>query len=322
MDWKNSLKALQENCTIGEDIYWSLVNGCPENSRVIVSPGHIGDTVYVASYVRAYKEYYRCSKVLFVVTDYLVDMVSMFPSIDIVFGLEQNEMESLKCFVFVNSLWHENNLCFMYLRGSIMVERGIAYYYFSEEIKRKNPLFKGMENGRALICMDLPFDSKPEKFDPDRSDPGVLSMGEFYRNAVLLVPTAYSVDMIEKGFWEKLAEFLKGLGFDVYTNYNGRKDEYIIKGTHPLQTGLKEIAVLGQFFKAIVGIRCGLCNLLAETPANLIVIYPDEHAVDLYDIDDLIVLRGNSEGIAKVIISENEQGLDKEIEIIKKLICN
>ena len=91
-EWRDALTALQQNCEQGEQIYQALVEECSEDTHIIVSANHIGDTVYVAAYIKAYKEEYHCSKVLLVVTDYLVELGEMFPSIDMVLGITKEEM--------------------------------------------------------------------------------------------------------------------------------------------------------------------------------------------------------------------------------------
>ena len=84
--WRNAILALQQKGDQGEQIYRALAEECPEDTRVIISANHAGDTVYVAAYVKAYKEFYHCDKVIFVVRDSLVKLPALFPSVDMVLG--------------------------------------------------------------------------------------------------------------------------------------------------------------------------------------------------------------------------------------------
>jgi hypothetical protein len=48
----------------------------------------------------------------------------------------------------------------------------------------------------------------------------------------------------------------------------------MIEGTQPLATSLDELVDLSRYLKGFVGIRSGICDLVAETNSKLVCIYP------------------------------------------------
>ena len=105
-----------------------------------------------------------------------------------------------------------------------------------------------------------------------------------FKNSILLLPTAQTLNMIPISFWEKLASRYTSKGYRVFTNYNGFEYEIMIKNTTPLSSSIVELAINAPYFTQVISMRSGACELLSQTKTNLIILYNR-----LVDKDDIIL---------------------------------
>ena len=91
--------------------------------------------------------------------------------------------------------------------------------------------------------------------------------------SVVLAPYANSVDLLSDSFWEELAESLRQKGYMVFTNVTDNQKE--IGKTLRLNCPLRDINSVIELAGYFVGLRSGLCDVLANCDAKKIIIYPD-----------------------------------------------
>ena len=122
------------------------------------------------------------------------------------------------------------------------------------------------------IILDLPLDcAKSEMQIPEIDD---MELEKMFGNAVLLAPGVFSMQGQPLDFWSELAAACKACGHEVYTNWGGLEYDMEIPGTERLESSLKELVLIADKFRMIVASRSGICDLLAETKARQIDLYP------------------------------------------------
>lgn len=91
--------------------------------------------------------------------------------------------------------------------------------------------------------------------------------------SAIFSPYAKSVVELPASFWEDMARKLHTEGLCVYTNTVG--DEEPVKGTSSLSIPLKHMVSAVEFAGCFVGIRSGLCDIIAEAESRKRVIFPE-----------------------------------------------
>lgn len=95
-----------------------------------------------------------------------------------------------------------------------------------------------------------------------------------YGKTAILIPYANTLSQVPVGIWEKITEKLLDLGYTVCTNCDG-DSQPPIKGTKALffdlRYGLETLEAAG----LLIGLRCGLCDVLSTADCRKIILYPD-----------------------------------------------
>ena len=76
--------------------------------------------------------------------------------------------------------------------------------------------------------------------------------------------------------WEELADLLMALGFTVFTNVKG-PEELPIKKTIGLCADLGTMAAICENCRLVISLRSGICDVLAFTETNLVVVNLTEY---------------------------------------------
>lgn len=210
-------------------------------------------------------------------------------------------------------------------------------YLLDKKIKVINPyfshlnFFKNMDGYKDLNFVDdiklgimnleestFPFYPKfkcNEKEIDSIFDDNHLTKG----NTVILAPYAYSIPQIRFVFWEKLARELSKKGYDVCTNC-GSLDEKPIKGTKPIYFPFNNAVEFCNKAGYVIAYRSGFCDIIAQSNAKRIVIYPD-HAIGLSELYEIFSMNDkiyNQENLYEVVheYEKTEILLKKIIEYI------
>jgi hypothetical protein len=91
---------------------------------------------------------------------------------------------------------------------------------------------------------------------------------------VFIAPFANSCETLSDNFWQKLINAIIKEGYDIYINcMQDKKAQY--KGTKSFYLSFSEVLVLAQKAVKIIGLRSGLCEILATTKRPMDIIYTD-----------------------------------------------
>lgn len=88
-------------------------------------------------------------------------------------------------------------------------------------------------------------------------------------NFVFLSPEANTCEELDIAFWEKLKKEMKDI--DIFCNVTRNLEKY--KNFKRCKLSLKEVYILAQLSKEIIGIRSGLMDLLADIEKPMKIIY-------------------------------------------------
>lgn len=242
----------------------------------ICCPASIGDTLYTAAFVKAYKEIKRpIRKVCLILKKSHRELGTLFPAVDEV--LVSDELtEILDQFTLFTQTWKLKN----YIYGHF--KKNLRFVYDPEY---------NQENCRAIfpryrrLIMDLPEDVRPESMRLPANSALLENRTDKEQN-VILMPYAKTAEMLPGAFWTELAQRLKEKGYSVYTNAGGRK-ETPIQGTKPVTKSLLETARFCEGSAAVISLRSGLCDLLGFTDTKLIVINTSEELFREWNLKDV-----------------------------------
>ncbi len=266
-DWEKETDRITEALRKGEELYNQLLELRPDGTDLIVCPEHLGDTLWMAVFAGAYIKTHECESIYYVVKESQNEIVNYFPDIDGTVVMSNDEMLSLRTYIITCNLWCQDH---------------IVYGFFRETLTYKNDKFSFVQysNGNNMIearlqWLGLSNGHKPSKMLPlDEGDDSELK--QLFEKSILFMPSAWSVHPIPMSFWKSLAKSYADAGFTIYTNYNGLDYERMIEGTKPLSSSIMELARIAPYFAQVISLRSGACDLLAETPANLSVLYSYE----------------------------------------------
>ncbi len=312
------IETIRVSYELGEHIYRVLKDDRPDEMDILISPKHIGDTIFLCAFIREYKSFHNCRRVLMVVPESHNDFMHMFPSVDKVLPLDHISMEALQNYISIEELWNNDHIIYAHGRGSVqLTSRGIV---FREDYKYNTMLLN------TLDYLGLPVDSAPERMTC-YYEKWNKEKAEDFGNAVLIMPGAYSYspDQIPAKFWTDLIDELKHNNFKVYLNYNSRDCEVLIDGAEPLSTSFSELVELSRYFVGFVGLRSGICDLIAETNAKLIAIYPMVNPETGLMVDEEILKEARLYDLGRTRNIWNYQylrGMEKELieEVVSDLI--
>ncbi len=265
--WRGMLSSLRNLYSDGEEIYEMLKKSRPDRSEIIVCPGHMGDTLLIASLAKAYKERHGNPQLIFVSASLPKEILNCYSSVGAVLMLDKAEMESLRFFIMIRKLWNQNGIRYAHFRDEVVLN----YPHVSTKNVMNYQEHSLREN--RMNMLDLKIDSV---FEPllVQAPANREELRKKYGHAVLFMPVSYSTELIPEGFWENLAESVRARGFDVYTNYNGEEKESVIPGTLPFQSSFYEMAQMADVFSLFVGVRSGLCDLISLTgKGRLVILY-------------------------------------------------
>lgn len=311
--FEETLEKLRLTYMLGERIYTEFAEKRPAGTGIMIMPKHPGDTLWLCAFAYACKEVYGYEKLLAVFRESQRDIVSFFPDIDLMLPMDTVDMEALQTYICINELWYQNEIRWAFKTGHISIGVDNLIY---------------LENGisQPMLQNTHMYLGLPKLYKPHRAklvyEPFSEELSEKYKNAVMLLPGAQSiVSPPPETFWKRLADELNKKGYMVYSNYNGLPYEYIVEGSTPLSTSFKELVNLSRYFKGFVGLRSGALDVIAETEAPLVSIYPCEHPETGIDVQKEALEYSNLSNLGRTENIWNYQyNIDMETELIENII--
>lgn len=243
----------------------------------IVCPYGIGDTFYVAAMVKSFKAYYpNIQKVCLIVKSGHCQIPDWFESVDEKI-VSDDMVKALKHYSIRTGIWQLKN----YLYGHFHKKSNGDFLPEFQECEVKDMLYR-----YKRLVFHIPDECALDRPHLKIHSDVQLNMIKEYAigdKTIILIPYAQSTFLIANAFWERIAEQLAGLGYQLYTNVKDKK-ELPIKGTKELCVDIETMAVICEKCRLVISIRNGLCDVLAFTNANLIVLNNREYHFREWDL--------------------------------------
>lgn len=267
----------------------------------ICCPASIGDTLYVASFVKAYKENNTQSqKVCLILKKGHRELGNLFQAVDQVI-VSDEIVEILDQYSLYTQIWKLKNYIYGHFKKNIHFEYDKEYGRADCRtiLSRYRKLIMGLSQNAEIEQIDLCRDS---------------SQLERQTHTVVIMPYAKTAEMLPISFWERLAGLLNRQGYFVYTNVGGKKEK-AIQGTKPIMESLLNTALFCERCAAVVSLRSGLCDLLGFTKTKLIVVNTSEELFLEWNLND-VFCRDDIYNVNYFEDSNYDEKLDKIIEIV------
>ena len=250
---------------------------CPFNA--------LGDVYYALSYWSAFAEKRgvekredndKLEKVVFCVPGKsLVDVIHMFGN----YPVEVYEQKELDAMIQAALYTHDENSYIAHHDRPYVVNLHRALYI------KKIPLEQIYCCGVYGLPLETPA-SKPNANMVMYKDLNFIPEGK----SVIFSPYAKSVTALKPEVWEDAVNYYSKAGYKCYTNIVG--DERPLAETEGISPSLLELKSVIERAGTFIGIRSGLCDLIRETKAKKIALYPDYNycdtkwkAIEMYWID-------------------------------------
>lgn len=101
-----------------------------------------------------------------------------------------------------------------------------------------------------------------------------------FHKILIIAPFAVSVSGINSDLWKRVVRIYKKNGYEIFTNTSTSK-ELPIEDTTKLKVGIDTIFNMCENGAEFIGLRSGLCDLLAFSICKMTVIYPDDSVMTL-----------------------------------------
>ena len=264
--WEQSSKHI--NSIVVDDqkyLLQALSQSFEKDTIYICAPSRsIGDNLFIAGLVKAIKENKNVKKVYLILRKKHEIIAELFDSVD--GSIVSDELVNVLEFF---SLYTQTFRLKNYIYGYFHTD---TEWNWIEDHVLPDP-YNNMISDFAKYVLDLPLNSTLERVSLGSSDCNC-------KNAVVLMPHAITFRRLPKFFWEELAKELLLKGIDVYTNVKDDTEE-LIPGTQRLSMNIKDTAIFCESSLLTISLRSGMCDLLAMTNSNLVVLntQPDGNSI-------------------------------------------
>ena len=299
---KNGMISAYDTLKRFRDMYGSDV-------RLILAPVKAnGDVYIISSMFTDYVAKRNYENVRLVVIGMACKKIAGMFGIDDVIAVTQEEMDNLvRVSRFVG-------------REATGVEVVQPYYMYTS-------IFAGLEGYKKLNFndffgygyllkdedreMNLPINSMSEEEIEKLAKSLSIEKGKTF----ILAPYANSLPQVEWGFWIKLVEELKKMGYKVFTN-SASDDEEQVPGSEKIFFQIKDTVKLLEYAGGFIAMRNGLCEVASSAKCKQIIVYPDKAGgfakiIDVYGIKAM----GLSDDVIE--IEDSEELLDKVLEVVR-----
>ena len=267
---------------VGEIVYDHLLSLRKEGKDYLICPEHIGDTIWICALACDYADTHDCDEVNMVVKDSHKEIAASFPGVSEVIPLSDTEMNCLRRFIIYTGRYNNNHILYAHTHAIYSV--GTSGFYTAQMVAEFMSL--SMKESRRHI-LGIPNDHMITLKRMNCLDSGKdKDLHELFCSAVFFIPSMQTqAGVIPDSIYSSLVDRYQRSGYECYTNYNNLGYERMIEGTKPLTCTLKELAVIAPYFAQVISVRSGAADLVAQTEANLSVLY---HNIDTKDKEAVI----------------------------------
>lgn len=260
-----------------------------EDLFYIACTNGLGDTLYTAAFVKAFKECHNIPKVCLILKDTHKEMAGWFEGIDEVI-VSSTLVKAFEEWSISNQVWRLDN----YLFGHVPKDVCKREYLVSDP--RALAKFKG-------LIFDIPNELPLEKprFDYGNRD-RLKEKYQLDKKTVILMPYAESSFALPEIFWELLARQFTENGYKLYTNVKD-KEQKAVPLTEPMAESVNDTAVAAEECLAVMGLRSGLCDIVALTD---VILFTFDTELEFYKNWNLAEITGKDSVFAYYCSNEGE----------------
>lgn len=285
----------------GEKVYEMLYTD--EQETLILCPYKgIGDIYFIGAYLKEYCTKENIDKYRLIVVGGACKRVAEMFGIEHIAVISQREMDRIIKYVSFVGI------------GKLNV-RILNHNYTYFNILSPFEVRGRISWGKMFLCGIMEFEedvdvkaSKPKKRKVNIADYEGMVKGK----TVIFAPYANTVSNLDVSMWNTLALKLKESGYEVFTNSVGEA-EPVIEGTRALSAPLEDMMEIVEYAGIFIGVRSGICDLVAGTKAKKIILYPDKSS-EFFKMEDM----GIGENVVELYLHKYE--INKLNEFIQKEI--
>ena len=244
----------------GKDIYYLIY-------------GHIGEAVYSLSMLPEIKKYRGFDRIHLIITKPFDQVAGLYR--DQFIDIEPISVKAIYCL----ALYSKSHVKF---HNNII---GGGWFWTDNKYQAEVPETYIAGYCYNVMDLDIPYSANHVNITTPVSMDDVNFHKFIQKNkikkgkAVLLIPYAQSATEMETGWWEKIAECIKGKGYQVFTNVKDNTENGI-RGTVPICIPLKYVPGVIDYMGSCISIRCGLSDLIAVGGCKMEVIYREKNKED------------------------------------------
>lgn len=262
---------------------WSYIRGKSHKNRLLKAHGDaaslilipyaaIGDAYVLGSYLPAYLRGQGLDTCVFVVVGQACRRTMALFGFDPVEVVTQEQMDDLMTVGRLQGFGASKMVC---------LTHNLVHTDVLVRFERAGRLRWGYMVRRILL--GLPEDSRPAE-PQNRVDQKVIDA--FFReqaltpgSTVVLSPYANTVMGLDFNFWDMLTDKLITAGYSVCTNSGHPENEPPLKNTKPVFFPVEHARAIIEQAGVFIGLRSGLCDIIALAQATKVVLYPDEDSL-------------------------------------------
>lgn len=266
----------------GEKVYQDILSLREDGADYVICPEHIGDSIWIAAFIADYKATHDCEKVYLVGKDSQVEIIGRFPEVDGTVAITTEEMLNLRRYIYYTDNYDKNHIVFAHFKSVFFLN---ADGFFVQHLPDERMVGDMISTRKHMLGIPDEYEARPNRmllFDDGKDE----DLKQMFSNAILFCPTMQTQEgYLPDELFETLAKRYTDADYKCYTNYNGFDYERMIAETTPLASSLSEFSVIAPYFKQVIAVRSGACDLLAQTDANLSVIY---HSRDVGNANHIV----------------------------------
>ena len=265
---------------VGEDDGFLVYEGIQleHDTLYIVCPYGIGDTLYAASLAESLKNFRSVAKISLIIKKAHSQIPDWFDAVDEKI-ISDEVVHTLNVFSVYTGKWEFKN----YLYGHFHKNKDCAMLpeYNSCEVKNMIYRYKKLVFHLPVECLL----EEPKIVPDEKLFESLMAEYKIGERSIILMPYANSnkIALRVNHFWEELAGLLMALGYTVFTNVKG-PEELPIKGTIGLCADLGTMAAICENCRLVISLRSGICDVLAFTEANLVVVNLTEYHLNEWSL--------------------------------------
>lgn len=150
---------------------------------------------------------------------------------------------------------------------------------YQQPVNRRFRGYKGMDFYKMFQQLVFHFEGSERFMNQENlpTEEEVLRYVDEYGlekgRSVILAPYANTISKVSLAMWQEIAESYQEKGYKVYTNGFG-ENEPPIEGTKQMSAPFSVMKSLVEYAGVFVGLRSGLCDIIASSNAKKTIFYP------------------------------------------------